>query len=92
MSTLQEHIGQRVKHLRMERHYSGKEFAQKIGWQPDYLSRFEKGKWRTIEPEKLLAVMHALDVTFEELTRGGQHVSPYSPTRARRRAAYEGTP
>jgi DNA-binding Xre family transcriptional regulator len=75
-STLQAKIGRRVKHLRMELHYSGKEFAQKIGWQPDYLSRFEQGKWRTIEPGKLIAVAEALGVTFDELARSNGQEKP----------------
>ena len=70
MATLQEMIGQRVKHRRMERHWLQKDFAAVVGWQPDYLSRFERGQWAQIDPAKLCALTDALEVDLNWLVRG----------------------
>ena len=71
METLQVSIGLRVRHLRMERHLTAKAFAALIGWQPDYLSRFEQGKWRHVEPGKFIALADTLRIPLDELVGRG---------------------
>lgn len=70
MPTLQEAIGQRVRHRRMEHHLLQKECAVLVGWQSDYLSRFERGQWVQIDPDKLCALADALGVDLNWLVRG----------------------
>ena len=60
-------IGERVKHLRMERHWNQKEFAALIGWKPEYLSRFEHGEWGQISAQKLVKLADVLQVTIGTL-------------------------
>lgn len=67
MLTLQAAIGQRVRHRRMERHLLQKDFAALVGWQPDYVSRFEKGRWTQIDPERFCAVIRTLGMSADEL-------------------------
>lgn len=77
MATLQQRIGLKTKHLRMEKHLAAKAFAAMVGWQPDYLSRFEQGKWRLADPGKLICVADALEVSLDELAgRNGEPASP----------------
>jgi transcriptional regulator with XRE-family HTH domain len=65
--TLQQSIGERVRHRRMERHFCQKDFAHLVGWQPDYLSRFERGRWAQIDPERLIALANALGISTDVL-------------------------
>jgi transcriptional regulator with XRE-family HTH domain len=51
----------------MERHYLGKDLAKLAGWQRDYLSRIEQGKWRVIDPAKLIALARALHCSIDQL-------------------------
>ena len=67
MATIQHTIGERVKHRRMERHLIQKECAALVGWQPDYLSRFERGDWVQIDPGRLCALARALGVSADYL-------------------------
>ena len=70
MRALQKAIGERTKHRRMEQHLLQKELAALVGWQPDYLSRFERGDWAQIDPSKLCAIGDALHVDLNWLVRG----------------------
>lgn len=65
--TIQESIGERVRFRRMERHFCQKDFANLVGWKPDYLSRFERGHWTQIDPERLMAVAQALGISTDML-------------------------
>ena len=67
MAILQKAIGERVKHRRMERHLLQKECAALVGWQPDYLSRFERGDWVQIDPGRLCALVRALAMSADEI-------------------------
>ena len=67
MDTVSISIGERVKHLRMEKHWNQKEFAKLIGWKPEYLSRFEHGDWGQISPQKLTKLAQMLQVSTDYL-------------------------
>lgn len=67
MQTLQQQIGLRIRHRRMEVHLAGGELAALVGWKPDYLSRIERGRWRHIEPGKLIALADALQFSVDLL-------------------------
>ena len=67
METLEARIGQRVRYARMERHWKQKDLAQRVGWQPDYLSRFERGDWRTLAPQKIWKLAQTLGVSLDWL-------------------------
>ena len=65
--TLQQSIGRKVRDLRMEQHYRGKDFASIVGWPADYLSRFEMGKWHHIDPVKLCCLARQLRISIDAL-------------------------
>ena len=65
--TTQQTIGLNVRYRRQERHWSARQLADWIGWQADYLSRFEHGKWGCVHPEKLWALAQYLGVTIDSL-------------------------
>lgn len=67
METLEARIGQRVRYARMEHHWLQKDLAGRVGWQPDYLSRFERGDWRTLAPHKLWRLAQVLGVSIDWL-------------------------
>ena len=75
--TLQEQIGLRVRHLRMEHHWTARTLARLVDWQPDYLSRFEHGKWSHADPAKLCLLARHLDISVDRLlAREPEHAAP----------------
>jgi transcriptional regulator with XRE-family HTH domain len=81
--TLQEAMGQRVRHRRMEQHATQRDLATRVAWQPDYLSRFEQGKWTAVDPARLVTLADALQVSIDWLCTGKEghmHTNrPYTP-------------
>ena len=65
--TVQQTIGLNVRHRRLEHHWTARQLADWIGWQADYLSRFEHGKWGCVHPEKLQALAQYLRVSIDSL-------------------------
>lgn len=62
-------VGERVRDLRMKRGVSLRQFAVQSGFNPNVLSRIERGD-HNVTLETLIRLCRALDTTPAELLRG----------------------
>lgn len=72
--TKQEEIGRRVKYLRLQRQMNQTTLAALLEWKIPYLSRFEKGLWTMIDPEKLIQIASIFDVSVDQLVGNIQNI------------------
>lgn len=66
MSELAKNIGERIRTLRKERGMSQEELAFKASSHASYIGQLERGE-KNITLESLENIIHALNISFEEL-------------------------
>jgi len=65
--TLQTAMGERIRRRRMAFGWNQGQLAEKIQMPQGHISRFEKGQYVAINPEKLVAIAEALEVSTDWL-------------------------
>ena len=66
---IKQSLGQRIKHLRLERNYSQERFALLIDLDRTYFASVESGK-RNVSLCNLLKIANGLNITLSELFIG----------------------
>ena len=65
--TLQTAMGERIRRRRMALGWNQAQLAEKIPMPQGHISRFEKGQYVAINPEKLMAIAEALEISTDWL-------------------------
>ena len=65
--TLQETMGERIRRRRMALGWNQGQLAEETQMPQGHISRFEKGQYVAINPEKLVAIAKALEVSTDWL-------------------------
>lgn len=67
MPTLQKQIGERIRRRRMALGMMQTDLAEAVQMPQEHISRFERGKFMAINPERLIAIARALKTTTDYL-------------------------
>ena len=65
--TLQTEMGERIRRRRMALGWNQGQLAEETQMPQGHISRFEKGQYVAINPEKLVAIAKALEVSTDYL-------------------------
>lgn len=89
METTQIRIGRKIKSLRALYGMSQEQLAERAHIPQEHISRYERGKWKAINPDHLIAIAEGLGVALDTLVRDATHgpaPNGTAPARPRRRA------